>query len=120
MKTIYRVFVLLAVMGLISAGFYLAFHNVTIAGGHEEGEREFFEGGERPAPLQSWQEDEQGEREFGERGEREGSLGWFSFLAAVPELLKVSVVAALAYWLQKACQARGTRAQTKANPPAAG
>ena len=120
MKTTFRVFVLLAVMGLISAGFYLAFQNVTIAGGHEEGEREFFEGGERPAPPDGWQTEEEGEFEFGQSGEREGGLGWFSFLAAVPELLKVSVVAALAYWLQKAYRARVARAQTKANPPAAG
>ena len=113
MKTLYQVLVLLAVMLVISGGFYLGFKDVQ-GGGREGGEA--FEGGERPAPPEGF------EREEGEFGEREegGSLGWFSFLAIAPELLKVSLVALVVYWLKKGYDALMLRRTPKASPPAVG
>lgn len=113
MKTLYQVLVLLAVMLVISGGFYLGFKDAQI-GGREGGEA--FEGRERPAPPEGFEREEHEEGEFGERG----SLGWFSFLAIGPELLKVSIVAMVVYWLKKGYDALMHKRAAQAAPPRAG
>ena len=107
MKTIGKIIILISVMLLISGGFYISMRNMTGGRGGEGFERR--EGGQRPPGFE-------GERE-GFEGRERGGFGIFSILAIVPELLKVSVVALIVYWLKKGYDNMISR---KASPPAAG
>ena len=108
MKTLGKIIILLVVMLLISGGFYLGLRNVNMAGGREGFENR--EGGPRPEGFEGGEGRERGE----------GGFGIFSVLAIVPELLKVSIVAVIVYWVKKAYDATQGKRQTKATPPAAG
>jgi hypothetical protein len=108
MKTLLNTLIILAVMAAISGGFYLAFNNTTL--GFEGGERgEIGEDSDRPAPPEGFTE-----REGGEDDEEE--MGVFGILEAFGTLVKVTIVGAIAYWLQKAVQTANKKKQAAASP----